>query len=244
MNCSEARRWAPLYLSGEMAGEELRRFSAHLEECRACAAEMAQHWMLDRRIRASLDAEAPPADRVEREVRRHIAASQARSRRAAIAAAVLAAAGAGIWWLRLAAPQAYADAALDHRAEVVQQQPRRWRSGPEIEALAAEAGLSAGQMAALAPAGYLLQRAKFCRIAGVRMLHMVFAGGARQYSVYLCPHRGSRQAVRTFLSSREQVAGLETGLFQVLVVTEGPAAECEQLARIAARQLPPGRGAG
>lgn len=243
MNCNEARRWAPLYLSGEMEGEELRRFSAHLEECRACAAEIARQWMLDGRMRAALEVEAQPVERVEREVRRQLAASQRRSRRAALAAVVLAAAAAvGIWLLRPAMPPMYADAVLDHRLEVLWQQPRRWRSGSEVDTLAAEAGLSAGQVEALALAGYSLQHAKFCRIAGVRMLHLVFANGARPYSVYLSPQRGGNQAVRTFHSSQEQAAGLATGRFQVVVVSEGPPAQCEELARAAARQLQPRHG--
>ncbi len=238
MNCTEARRWAPLYLSGELEGEELRLFSVHLEECRACAAEIARQWMFDGRMRAALEAEAPPVERVEREVRRRIAASQARSRRAALVAAVLAAAAcAGIWLLRPAMPPVYADAILDHRLEVVRQQPRRWRSGSEVDTLAAQAGLSAGQVEALAPAGYSLQHAKFCRIAGVRMLHLVFAGGARPYSVYLSQQSGGNQPVRTFRSSPEETAGLATGRYQVVVVSEGPAAECEELALAAARRL-------
>ncbi len=238
MNCSDVRRWAPLYLSGEMEGEELRRFSAHLEECRACAAEIARQWMLDGRMRAALEAEAPPVERVEREVRRQVAASRRRSRRAALAAAVLATAAAvGLWLLRPAMPPAYADAVLDHRLEVVRQQPRRWRTGSEVDTLAAQAGLSTGQVEALAPAGYSLQHAKFCRIAGVRMLHLVFAGGARPYSVYLSPQRGGAEALRTFRGGGEQVAGLETGRFRVVVVSEGPAARCEDLARAAARLL-------
>ena len=237
MNCGEVRRRAPLYLSGEMEGEELRLFSAHLEECSACAAEIADQWRLDERIRATLETKLVPVDRIERAVRRRMAASARRWRLGAIAAAVLAVAVLGLWLLQPDFPQAYADAARDHRLEVVEQQPRHWRYGPELEAIAAESGISLTRAATIVPVEYLLERGKICRIGGVRMLHLVYARGPRRYSLYLYSHPGSRQALRSFHSDGEQVSGVETGRFRVMVVTEGAAAECAELAQSAARQL-------
>ena len=61
--------------------------------------------------------------------------------------------------------------------------------------------------------------------------------GAREYSVYLRPHRSLSEPVRVVRHNEEQVAGFETGRFRALVVTAGPAKDCESLARLAKERL-------
>ncbi len=242
MNCREALDLAPLYLSGELDGAERQQLGAHLAGCPACGGEIELQARLDARVVAAVGAPCPDAARIEQQLRRRISAAQSRRRWTALcamAASVIVVLAAGYGLMRLtAAPGLYADAARDHRAEVVDGQPRRWRTGAaEIESLAARNGLSFTRTAGLAPAGYSLERAKICRLDGERMLHLVFTNGVRRYSVYVRPHAGAREGIRVVRRRSEQVAGFETGRFRGLVVTVGPAAECEELARFTVARL-------
>jgi len=106
-----------------------------------------------------------------------------------------------------------------------------------MEQVASQGGLSFAQASGLAAAGYRLERAKICGLDGQRMLHLVFGDGARRYSVYVGRHEGARTGLRTVRSGREEVAGFDTGRLRAVVVTAGPAAECEELARVAADRL-------
>jgi hypothetical protein len=122
--------------------------------------------------------------------------------------------------------------------EVNDGQPRRWRSmDMELAGLAAGYGLQLEQVKALAAADYRLERAKICGIYHQRMLHLVFSNGTRRYSIFVSPRLGPAEAVRTIRRGAEQVAGFETGHFLGLVVSDGSAAECTELARAAARRL-------
>jgi anti-sigma factor RsiW len=225
-----------------MHGEMSQRFAAHLAACPGCAREIEEQALVDERLAAVLLRESPDTTRIEQAVRRHVSASQSRRRwilKGAMAAGVMAAiAGSYGLWRLTSAPRWYADAARDHRAEVVDRQPRRWRTGAgEIEILAAQNGLSFAQASGMAPAGYWLEHAKTCGIDGRRMLHLVFTNGTREYSLYVGPHQSATEGVRTVRSNSQQVAGFETGRFRALVVTDGEAAECTDLARLAAERL-------
>ncbi len=238
MNCADLRDLAPLYVSGEI-GEELRRqFAAHLNACPACECEIEEQSLLDQRLAQALGSDLPDSSRVEQAVRGRIGllacsgAKGARSlRRLWVAAAAIAVLAAFL--LFPPAPRIYAEAARDHHTEVVEKQPRRWRSTPaEIDAVASQVGLSFARAAALAPAGYRLEHAKICGLDGVRALHLVFTNGAGEYSVYLLP-RGTRQPLQLVSRGTEQVAGFGTAL----VVTAASTANCEELARFTAARL-------
>lgn len=241
-DCAGIRVRAPLYLSGEMEAEEQEAFAAHLAKCPNCAEKIAEDRNLDATLRSVLSGSPPDTDGLEERLRQKISADRRRRNRAwagAIAATLaLLAAGALAWarWTRT--PQWYADAALDHRMEVIEGQPRRWRSsGAELAGLAAQNGLQLRQITALAAVGYRLERAKICRIDGRRMIHLVFSNGARRYSIFVSPHVGAVERVRTIRRGAEQVAGFETGNFGVVVVSDGSAPECAELAHAAQQAL-------
>jgi hypothetical protein len=82
-----------------------------------------------------------------------------------------------------------------------------------------------------------LERAKICGIDGRRMLHLVFSNGTRRYSIFVSPRLGPAETARTIRRGPEQVAGFETGHFRGLVVSDGSAAECVELAQAAERRL-------
>jgi anti-sigma factor RsiW len=241
-NCDDIWMRAPLYLSGEMKGEDCDAFAAHLAKCSACAAKIAEDRNLDATLRSALGGFAPDSSRLEQALRRKISADRTRRHwawagaMAATAALVAVAAIAWAHWTR--PPRWYAAAALDHRREVTQGQPRRWRSSPEeLARLASQNGLQLAQTTAMAAAGYRLERAKICGIGDQRMLHLVFSNGARRYSVFVSAHLGRLETARTVQQGAERVAGFETGHFRGLVVSDGSTAECAELARAAERQL-------
>ena len=240
--CPGIRMRAPLYLSGEMDAEEHDAFVAHLAKCSACAAKIAEDRNLDVMLRSALGDFPPNTGRLEQILRRRISVDRRRRHLAwagAIAATVaLLAGGALAWTYWIRPPQWYADAALDHRTEVIEHQPRRWRSSAtELAGLAVQNGLELGQVTAMAAAGYRLERAKICGIDGRRMLHLVFSSGTRRYSVFVSPHLAPVETVRTIRRGAEQIAGFETGHFRGLVISDGSAAECTELAHAAERRL-------
>ena len=241
-NCAGIRMRAPLYLSGELEAEEHEAFAAHIAKCSACAAKIAEDRNLDAVLRSAFGGVSPDTSRLEQALRRKIAVDRRRRHQAwagAIAATMALLAAGALGWARCSRPpQWYADAALDHRTEVIEGQPRRWRtSDTELAGLAAQNGLQLGRVTALAAAGYRLERAKICGIDGQRMLHLVFSSGTRRYSVFVSPHLGPVERVRTLRRGAEQVGGFETGHFRGLVVSDGSAAECTELARAAEGRL-------
>ncbi len=249
MNCREARLLAPLYLSGELDPERRSSCDLHLASCPACEEVFEQQRACDARLAAALGSDLPEMARVNKinqYVRSRIPAVELeRSRKqrwlvpSAIAASLIAAM-IGLYTLIVpsAVPPSYAAAAQDHRTEVVEHQPRHWRSTPaELQALMARSGLSLTQAAALAAPGYWLEHAKTCGIAGRRTLHLVFSNGAQQYSLYLRPDDGPKEDVRLIQHNMEAVAGFETGHFSALLVTTGTSTRCNELAHLAAARL-------
>ena len=239
MNCHDVRRLAPLFLSGEMSVADVGSYGEHLAECGECSRELEEQRALDARLAGAFaTAEMPDASAVEQRVRRQI--RQPRRRwLTAVAAAMVAmmAASYGVWRLS-APPKVFADAARDHRIEVVEKQSRKWRMAvAEIDAVTRENGLTFTQASALAPTGCSLDRAKICRLDGQRTLHLVFRNAVREFSVYVRPRAGNAVEMRTVARDSERISGIETTRFQVLVVSAGSADECEELARWTASRL-------
>jgi len=114
-------------------------------------------------------------------------------------------------------PQVFVDAARDHRAEVVEKAPRRWRGSDD---------------SAPAVAGYSLVRAKFCRLDGRRVLHLVYTDGRTEYSLYLTPP-GATTPVGEIRQGAEVVEGFVRGV----AVADGAADECRKFAGAAAAAL-------
>src|SRR5579872_5782366 len=140
MNCSELADLVPLYLSGELDIATVRDFRAHLENCPSCCDDVESAMRLDKRLREVVLSDSVNEAQVANLVRQQISSDPdahfkpgsrpPAPRRWAIvsagiaAAALLAALGYG-GLLGPQLPRVYADAALDHQDEVVDQQPRR-----------------------------------------------------------------------------------------------------------------------
>jgi anti-sigma factor RsiW len=234
MNCADIEELAPLYLSGEMEESQRRVVRAHLAQCRICASEIDRQMALDARLRHAVSTELPDSVGVERSVRGRIRVERA-WRFAAVAAAVLLAVFLGYRALRPVS-RLYIDAALDHRLEVMEHQPRRWRSDPaEIEKLASRFQLS--NVGALAPAGYRLEHAKMCGIDGKPALHLVYTNGSEELSFYVRTRTGGDKALQAVTVGSEHLASFQTDRLEAIVATGGSGSQCLQFAQFAAHVL-------
>jgi anti-sigma factor RsiW len=234
MNCKDIEELAPLYLSGEMEEDRKVLFHTHLAECRSCAVKMEQHRAMDARLRKALCAGLPDAGALERSVSRQIV--RERSRRWMLAMAAAALLIAAVLGYRMLRPEKlYRDAALDHRQEVVEHQPRHWRTDlVEIEKLAARYELA--DVTALAPEGYRLEHAKMCGIDGQPALHLVYTNGAREFSVFV-RQGGDLEPLSAHSVGAEHLARFRTARHEAVIVTDGSRGECLQFARMAAAVL-------
>jgi hypothetical protein len=135
-------------------------------------------------------------------------------------------------------PRIYADAARDHQAEVVEHQPRRWRSErANVNALAERFGLPASAVAALGPAGSTLVHAKICRLNGVPVLHLVYEIGRGEISLYVRRNDDRAATNAPVLVGKEYVDAFHTPRFSVIVVAAGSRADCLLFARSSAAVL-------
>jgi anti-sigma factor RsiW len=232
MNCKEIEELAPLYLSGELEEDRKVLFHTHLAECRSCAQRIEQQEAMDARLRKALCAGLPVGHltvAIERSVRRQIA--RQRSRRWMLAAAVLIAAVLGyrvLWPERL-----YADAALDHRQEVLEHQPRRWRTDPaEIEKLAARYQLR--DVTSLAPDGYRLEHAKMCGLDGKPALHLVYTNGVQEISLFVLSRTGRERGISATGVGNVQLAAFQNDRIQIIATGTG---DCLRFVRFAASVL-------
>jgi anti-sigma factor RsiW len=240
MNCREIEEFAPLYLSGEMDPDQRARFQAHLAQCRSCQEELNQQVVIDARFREALSGELPDARSLDQSVRGRISAQRARQSAiwGAAAAVLMIGAVLGYRGLRpVSAARLYADAALDHRLEVIEHQPRRWRTDPaDLKNLAARYQLS--DLAGLAPAGYRLEHAKMCGIGGRPALHLVYTNGAREVSVFVRARSGTRNStLRSAGVGSEHLAAFETDRLEAVVATDGTSGECLAFAQFISRVL-------
>ena len=179
---------------------------------------------LDALLREACEREPVPVTALERSIRGRMRRRTLALRWMAVAAAV-AVIAAGLSY-RARVPGVFEQAARDHRAEVVEHGPRRWRTdNAAIDGIARRFGFSAEEAAQLAPAGYRLEHAKICGLDGKPALHLVYSGtdvsGAREFSVYIAkfpPHQ-----------RQKAVDGFTIMPFRSGIVV-GTKAECEAVA--------------
>lgn len=232
MNCEDVSMLTPLYLAGDLDPVRMELFSAHVNSCQACACELGQQAAFDASLRTGILAENIDTTRIDRHIRRLIAPPTAshNTRRWLLAAAgmtaLVLAAVLGIWVFAFRTKPVYAAAARDHRWEIVDGQPRKWLTNrAAIAALAERQGVSDSLIAAVAPAGYRLVEGKLCRLDGRIFLHLVYANGLANFSVFL-RRPDSKAAVGTnreivvATQGSEHIAGFDDAQLSALVVTE------------------------
>jgi len=266
MDCHQVAEVAPLYLSGELDRERASAVDAHLRSCPSCMHEFKSQAHLDARMREVIAGERVDATTVERWIRARIAMEPrskvasfsprpSQSRRRWIVAAMGTAAMlllAVLGYRGLMSPhvaRVYADAAQDHRLEVVEQAPRSWLlDRAAISALAQGQGIAASAPFVLSSGPYHLERAKLCFLDGRIFLHAVYTDGAREFSVYFrvrgndpLPGRSREidngRILHTSTLGSEQVASFQTKDITVMVVSDRYSGDALKAARFAARAL-------
>jgi hypothetical protein len=243
MNCNDIAELSPLYLSGELDAPRAAPFAAHLKACPRCALEIERQIELDARLRGAVLAGEPATGALDSRIRRRISAER-RSKTAhwvlaaAGAAAILLIAGLGLrMWPTHEPVRVCADAARDHRIEIVLRQPRTWiRDQSGIQALAARLTLPPSVIPSFT--GYRLERGKLCRLDGRVFLHLVYSNGAREFSFFMRQqdHPAAR-GIYTAGADHEHVALVESGNLTALVVTEQAGDAALNLARSASGAL-------
>lgn len=236
MNCKDIAEWTPLYLSGEIDDCRLDVFRTHLAECPGCAAHIDQQVAVDARLRNAFASDFPDAAALSQSVRGRIARERSLRWTMVTATAAVVLFALVLAYRTLRPEPLFSAAALDHRMEVVEHQPRRWRTDPaDIEKLVARYELS--NLAAMTPIGYRLEHAKICGIDGKATLHLVYTNGIQEFSVYVLGRAGvANKVLRTVRVRQEHLAAFQTERFEV-IAAGGSSDECLQFARAAASVL-------
>jgi anti-sigma factor RsiW len=261
MNCSEIAALAPLYRAGELDPAGAAAFAAHLADCPECARSLREQEQLDDLLRGVILSEAVSTTAVDRRVRERVAAELGGVPRPSLAVgsgprwriAALASVAAllllAVAYRHLSGPHGvYADAAADHRSEVVDAHWRPWLTDPvAISALAERTGVAPRAVLALAPPGYHLARAKRCALNGRPFLHLVYSNGAQEFSAYLRPRdeevlpglngKTKPGALYTTDFGAEHLGCVQTSGLTAMIVTDESAAAASDLARFASNAL-------
>jgi anti-sigma factor RsiW len=239
MICMDVWGLSSLYLSGELDAARTAEFRGHLETCPACAAEVETMTQIDARLRDAIRSEPADTGVLDARIRQSIAPLSRRwiGLAASLAAAVVI---AGIAYRLSGAPERVcADAAFDHRREVVDGQPRKWLSDESsIAALADRRGIAPAAVLQLASAGFHLDRGKLCRLDGRVYLHLVYSENGSAVSVYLEPHEAQPvHDLRTVQTGSEHLAYFESERVSAIVVAEQSSEPAVRMAQAAARVL-------
>ncbi len=241
MTCKEMIALSPLFLSGELDSASGIEFEAHLQACSSCARELREQKAMDAHLREAILEEPLESAELDRRVRQSLVRPTPWRWIAAAAGVAAALVIAGLFF-RVPSPGAivYADAAEDHRREVVEQQARRWTSDQSaIDAIAQGQGVSPSGIHAPEAGGYRLERAKLCRLNGNLYLHLVYSDGAQEFSLFL-RHREQEPITEPANAGdrqNEHLAAFRTAALSAVVVTEQNGDAALRLAKLAAQAL-------
>jgi len=264
MNCSEAEYLSPLYWSGELDARVAADLEQHLAACSDCATDFKRQQQYDALLRATIQRMDVDPSAIQARVRQRISSAPSRwpahyrrwlavSASGAVAAAMLV---LGVFLLRhspspqpvysatsrVPSPTIYEDAADDHRDEVVQGSPREWvYRGAEMDRLLRDQLGAAGDIAALTPDGYALDRARVCELLRRDYLHLVYKRGTSEISMFVRRRDGEDltgppvekvrgRDVHADTVGQLQVAGFQSATLTVLYVGSVPR---EQMVRFA-----------
>ncbi|HEV8181329.1 MAG TPA: zf-HC2 domain-containing protein [Candidatus Angelobacter sp.] len=203
MNCDKAREVLPLYLSGELRGEEMGEMQLHLKECEQCA--MAEHAdrELDNALRnAMLEEEIPDVSAVLARVHERMAAPWWK-RMPRLVSVRLAVAAAIMVFALIALPRLYLNqaqrsmalaAAGDHYQDLVLLRHPDWEYKPEdvTRFLQRQFPQKQNLLPSITPEGASFEKVRLCNLRGTSYAHFVFRTGTVETSVFLLPHPDGR----------------------------------------------------
>jgi putative zinc finger protein len=195
MNCSTVHEVLPLYLSGELNGEQMTDMQLHLNRCAPCTLAVALDREMDQALRAAVLEKTPDVTAVLERFREQVAAPPRRRMlartpvRMAAAAAILVCALAGLPWFYVHQQQRNVAlaAATDHYRDVLVPKPAQWASEPEevTRFLQRQFPQKQSLLSSITPEGASFEKVRLCQLSGTTYAHFVFRMGAVETSVFL-----------------------------------------------------------
>lgn len=249
MNCPYNEQVTEAYLSGEIEGAQ---WQAHLENCLDCTAKLRAESDFDLIIKHAVTEERLQTRQIESHVRKAIRESSPWRRpmflmvRYGIAAIVvfgtLFIATFGYARGRIDLSAICVDAVDDHREEIIDKSPRRWRSNPkELAALSQKMTGDPAIPERVVPPGYHLVGARICDLHGKRYMHLDFSDGSNEISLFLHrrekPTSASSRVLEWFRpngATAERVDGLTVGSIQkknltLVMVSASPISDVQKI---------------
>jgi anti-sigma factor RsiW len=229
MNCARVQDLLPLYLSGELRGEELAAMELHFQTCELCRKTLSSDRELDNDLRKAMREDTPDVAVVLRRVQDGMTRSRWKSvmhpgsvRAVAVVAAIVLIAFIGVSRIRVHQMQkAIAlDAANDHYSDLILLRHSDWTEKPADVARFMEEQFPQRPelLARITPSGASFEKVRFCNFGGIRYAHFVFKSGTLETSVFLAPASRERSKSQTFhLAEAEH--GLEVSEFSSSDVT-------------------------
>jgi hypothetical protein len=232
MNCDRVHDVLPLYLSGELRGEEMTDMRLHLQECEHCATVVEADRELDNALRTAMLEETVDVSTALDRFHERIAAPwwkrmpQFISLRMAAVTVILVFALIGL--PRLYVHQAQRNMALaaasDHYDDLVLLRHPDWEYKPEdvTHFMEAQFPHKENLLASITPAGASLEKVRVCNLRGTSYAHFVFRTGRVETSVYLLANpEGSPSYQAAHLRDGDhglEVAGFSSGGLTGMVV--------------------------
>ena len=232
MNCDRVHDVLPLYLSGELRGEEMEEMRLHLQGCEHCAMAVQADRDLDNALRTAMLEETADVSAVLDRIHERIAAPwwkrrpQLLSLRMAAVAVILVFALIGL--SRVYVYQAQRNMALaaasDHYQDLVLLRHPDWEYKPDdvTHFMQAQFPQKENLLPSITPAGASLEKVRLCKLRGTSYAHFVFKNGNVETSVYLLANPdGSRPYEAAHLQDGDhglEVAGFSSAGMNGMVV--------------------------
>jgi hypothetical protein len=188
----------PLYLSGELRGEELAALEIHVQECGTCSKEMSADRELDEALRGAMLEQTPDVSAVLQRVHAKMAVPWWKRMPKLVSAYTIAAVVAAVVVLGFSVPRLYmhqaqrtiaVNAANDHYGDLVLQRHSDWTSTPQDVARFINEKFPQRQdlLTVITPNGASFEKVRMCNVGGTRYAHFVFKNGTLETSVFLAP---------------------------------------------------------
>ena len=223
MNCARVQDLLPLYLSGELRGEELAAMELHVQDCELCSKALRSDRELDDSLRKAMLEDTPDVAVVLRRVQNRMTTSMWKRmlhlgsvRAVAVAAVIVLIAFVGLSRLRVHQVQKTIalDAANDHYGDLVLLRHPDWTYKPADVARFIEKQFPQRRelLDVITPKGASFEKVRLCNFDGTRYAHFVFKSGTLETSIFLAPATQERSQSEMFHLA-EAGHGLEVSEF-------------------------------
>lgn len=223
MNCERVQDLLPLYLSGELRGEELAAMQLHVQACERCSKALSSDRELDDALRTAMLEDTPDVSAILRRVHDGMAASRWKKmlhpgwvRAVAVTVAIALVAFVGLSRLRVHEIQKTMalDAANDHYSDLVLLRHPDWtyKAADVAHFIEEQFPQRRDLLEVITPKGASFEKVRLCNLGATRYAHFVFRNGSMETSVFLAPTVRGRSQYSTFHLA-EAPYGLEVSEF-------------------------------